>query len=99
MGLTLSTPGLVCARLTVAGEAGVGGLGAPHCAAVEEGHRRVRQHRGVATRDQAALGRRACPLPGAVAQSDWCKVRIAASDWSNNADLVELPQRMYPGLQ
>ena len=99
MGLTLSTPGLVCARLTVAGEAGVGGLGAPHCAAVEEGHRRVRQHRGVATRDQAALGRRACPLPRAVAQSDWCKVRIAASDWSNNADLVELPQRMYPGLQ
>ena len=55
--------------LTVAGEAGVGGLGAPHRAAVEEGHGGVREHGGVTTRDQAALGRRACPLPGAVTQS------------------------------
>ena len=67
--VTSDQPQDICAGLTVAGEAGVGGLGAPHCAAVEEGDRRVRQHRGVTTRDQAALGRRACPLPGAVTQS------------------------------
>ena len=53
----------------MAGEAGVAGLGAPHCAAVEEGHGGVREHGGVTTRDQATLGRRACPLPGAVTQS------------------------------
>ena len=55
--------------LTMAGEAGVAGLGAPHRAAVEEGHGGVREHGGVTTRDQATLGRRACPLPGAVTQS------------------------------
>ena len=42
--------------LTMAGEAGVAGLGAPHRAAVEEGHGGVREHGGITTRDQATLG-------------------------------------------
>ena len=55
VSLTLLTA--QCDGLTVAGEAGVGGQGAPHRAAIEEGEGGVREHGRVPARDEPAPGR------------------------------------------